>query len=88
MNNVNISFNFQCFNVKFRPVMPVFGDKSSVAVAFLNKWTAGTPLKVIDYNLGRIILKDIYKGEKLCLSCDLVRSTLSMMFGWLYFYEK
>ena len=29
-----------------RPVMPVFGDKTSVAVAFLNKWTAGTPLKV------------------------------------------
>ena len=26
--------------------------------------------------------------EGLCLSCDCIRSTLSMMFGWLYFYEK
>ena len=30
----------------FRPVMPVLGSRTSVAVAFLNKWTAGTPLKV------------------------------------------
>ena len=27
-------------------------------------------------------------GGKLCLSCDCVRFTLSMMFGWLYFSEK
>ena len=26
--------------------MPVYTDKTSVAVAFLNKWTDGTPLKV------------------------------------------
>jgi len=36
----------QNIDVYSRPVMPVFGDKNSVAVAFLNKWTAGTPLKV------------------------------------------
>ena len=26
--------------------MPVLGSRTSVTVAFLNKWTAGTPLKV------------------------------------------
>ena len=28
------------------------------------------------------------KGEELCFHCDQVRNTLSMMFGWLYFYQK
>merc|ERR1719213_662818 len=36
----------QNIDVYSRPVYPVHGGKMSVAVAFLNKWTAGTPLKV------------------------------------------
>jgi len=36
----------QNIDVFSRPVMPVYTDKTSVAVAFLNKWTDGTPLKV------------------------------------------
>ena len=28
------------------------------------------------------------QGEELCLLCDLVRSTFTISFGWLYFYEK
>ena len=46
----NVSNNLfalgQNIDVYSRPVMPTFGDKTSVAVAFLNKWTQGTPLKV------------------------------------------
>lgn len=29
-----------------RPIMPLYKSKTSVAVAFLNRWTEGTPLKV------------------------------------------
>ena len=36
----------QNIDVYSRPVFPVHNGKKSVAVAFLNKWTAGTPLKV------------------------------------------
>ena len=36
----------QNIDVYSRPVFPVHHGKTSVAVAFLNKWTAGTPLKV------------------------------------------
>ena len=36
----------QNIDVYSRPVFPVHDGKRSVAVAFLNKWTAGTPLKV------------------------------------------
>ena len=36
----------QNIDVYSRPVFPVHNGASSVAVAFLNKWTAGTPLKV------------------------------------------
>ena len=36
----------QNIDVFARPVMPISSDKTSIAVAFLNKWTAGTPLKV------------------------------------------
>ena len=28
------------------------------------------------------------KGEELCLSCDFVRSTVSMTYGWLYLYKE
>lgn len=33
-------------DVYTRPVMPMLKDKTSVAVAFLNRWTEGTPLTV------------------------------------------
>ena len=36
----------QNIDVYSRPVFPVHSGKMSLAVAFLNKWTAGTPLKV------------------------------------------
>ena len=36
----------QNIDVYSRPVFPAHNGKTSVAVAFLNKWTAGTPLKV------------------------------------------
>ena len=36
----------QNIDVYSRPVFPVQGGLTSVAVAFFNKWTAGTPLKV------------------------------------------
>ena len=40
-----------------------------------------------DFDLTYIyLLKDMYKKKDFV--CDLGRNTLSMMFGWLYFYEK
>ena len=36
----------QNIDVYSRPVFPVHNGKNSMAVAFLNRWTAGTPLKV------------------------------------------
>ena len=36
----------QNIDVYSRPVFPVHNGASSVAVAFLSRWTAGTPLKV------------------------------------------
>jgi len=36
----------QHIHVYTRPVMPQYKEKTSVAVAFLNRWTEGTPLKV------------------------------------------
>jgi len=40
-------------DVYSRPVMPVYKGKTSVAVAFLNRWNEGTPLKV------KFTLKDL-----------------------------
>merc|ERR1712142_246872 len=33
-------------DVYSRPIMPVYSGKTSVAIAFLNRWNEGTPLKV------------------------------------------
>lgn len=65
----------QNIDVYSRPVMPVLGSRTSVAVAFLNKWTAGTPLKVslkltsangLD-NPGGYRATDVIKGKDLGL---------------------
>ena len=64
----------QNIDVYSRPVMPTFGDKTSVAVAFLNKWTQGTPLKVsfkltdlgLDHATG-YRASDVFTGQDLGL---------------------
>merc|ERR1712227_815777 len=55
----------QNIDVYSRPVMPVFGDKTSMTVAFLNKWTAGTPLKVSFKltDLGPYKPSDLFSGS-------------------------
>ena len=59
-------------DVYTRPVMPMFKEKTSVAVAFLNRWTEGTPLRV------RMTLSDLgldheagYRAADLMTGADL-----------------
>ena len=62
----------QNIDVYSRPVFPVHGSLTSLAVAFLNKWTAGTPLKVnfklsglgLDYD-GGYRATEIFSGDDL-----------------------
>ena len=59
-------------DVYSRPVMPMLKDKTSVAVAFLNRWTEGTPLtvsmKLSDLGLDH---PDGYKASNVITGADL-----------------